>query len=430
MLSPVLTLLILAADPVIGSVAPGTENSRPYCAGTYADDFVALSKSAVELSSREANFTSCLRTLATYECLSYASDGSVRRTKKQATAHGTAFGFRRLGTETLLVTNAHIAEWPVVTDEEHTVSGVPSGCKRISEQLRIVDNEKDTFDGDDISLTKMVSDPVLDVAVVKAKGALPIMPWKVGHSAALRERNVVEVRGFPLGAFKATVQGRVTSAFDHDDFKDWDHDDFVVDAQLSGGNSGSPVLAVNCATGEYELVGIFHADYSRGSSLNVVVHIDQVLGLLTTLKRTVSTRADSAMLSSQGRKRLLEALGEVGHLYAPLGGTPVELRARADGAVLYQMYPRDFPSRGWPVMVIEDLDRSREGGFGQLGRVWIGNARGLKEVTAEALEDDERVTLSKALDVLRRLSLLVANHRRASVRAEASREAAEELLRL
>ena len=50
---------------------------------------------------------------------------------------------------------------------------------------------------------------------------------------ALRERNVVDVRGFPLGAFKATNLGTVISTYDHDDYKEWDHDDFVIDALLT-----------------------------------------------------------------------------------------------------------------------------------------------------------------------------------------------------
>ena len=109
----------------------------------------------------------------------------------------------------------------------------------------------------------------------------------------LHERNVVEVRGFPLGAFAATNVGKVVSAFDHDDEGDWDHDDFVVDALLSTGNSGSPVLAVSCKTGEFELVGVYHAGYTHGSALNVVVGIDQLRDLMTTLKRTPRNHGES-----------------------------------------------------------------------------------------------------------------------------------------
>ena len=102
--------------------------------------------------------------------------------------------------------------WPAVTDEQHAVDGVPAGCKRVSETLALVDDEHDSYAGDDIPLSRLVTDPELDVAVVKARGDLHVIPWKVGHSAGIRERNLVEVRGFPLGAFRATNIGKVISA--------------------------------------------------------------------------------------------------------------------------------------------------------------------------------------------------------------------------
>src|SRR5262249_50297485 len=152
----------------------------------------------------------------------------------------------------------------------------PSGCKRVSDTLKIVDDDKDAFEPDDVPLQRVVSDVQLDVAVLRSHAKLDLMPWKIGKSAALRERNAVEVKGFPLGAFQATNVGKVISAYDHDDYREWEHDDFVIDALLSPGNSGSPVLAVSSTTGELELVGVFHAAYSGGSALNVVIGIDQL----------------------------------------------------------------------------------------------------------------------------------------------------------
>ncbi|GMU62221.1 MAG: hypothetical protein AMXMBFR34_39840 [Myxococcaceae bacterium] len=403
---------------------------RGYCSGTYADAFEALSKAAVARDALpDSQFTYCLRNTATYECLSYAPDGSVRRTKKQATSHGTAFGYRRQGQETLLLTNQHVAEYVAVTDEERPVSGVPAGCKRVSDELRLVENERDSFAGDDILLSRVAGDPSLDVAVVKAKAALNVMPWKVGRSASLKERNVVEVRGFPLGAFRATTQGRVTTVFDRDSFRDWDHDDFVIDAQLSTGNSGSPVLAVSCATGEYELVGIFHADYSRGNSLNVVVHVDEAKELITTLKRPARP-ADEPAFTPQARRRLTEEVQAAGHLFFALGATPGEVHTRPDGAHVYSLFAREFPARGWPVLVLEDLDASAEGGFGRLGRVWFGNARGLKERSVDGLEPQERLAVERSLEGMRRAALLSVSYRKAVVRASSSREGADELARL
>jgi serine protease Do len=310
------------------------------------------------------------------------------------------------------------------------VAGVPSGCKRVSDQLRIVDNEKDSFESDDIPLLRVVSDPALDAAVVKTKSPLNIMPWKLGRSSMLKERNFVEVRGFPLGAFRATVQGRVTSVFDHDDYRDWNHDDFVVDAQLSAGNSGSPVLAVNCESGEYELVGLYHADYSRGNSLNVVVHIDQVRELMTTLKRSPLSRPDDAPLTAHVRRRIAEYATASVHLFLPLGSIPVEVRLRSDGALLYSVFEREFPLHSWPAVVIEDLDNSGEGGFGKFVRVWLGNSRGLKEYRLEDLADADHAIVDRSVETIRRAATLAATHRALTVKAATSRQAADDLSNL
>lgn len=402
----------------------------PYCAATYATDFAALSKSAVEIASRpDTQFTYCLRNVATYECLSYAPDGTIRRARRSATSHGTAFAFRRQGGETYLLTNQHVAEYPPVSDEDHPVPGVPSGCKRVNDQLRLVNNEKDVYEADDVQLTRVATDASLDAAIVKAKTGLSVMPWRVGSSSALRERAVVEVRGFPLGAFNATVEGRVTSTFDHDDYREWDHDDFVVDALLSSGNSGSPVLAINCSTGEYELVGMYHAGYTRGSALNVVIHVDQLREMMTTLKRTTVARSDLLTLDGTSRKRLFEELIDSGRISMPFSTLVAEARPREDGAIVFSLYDRGYPTDPWPAVVFEDAQGATEA-FGTFGRVWLGNARGLREVRLEALDPNDRLALEKSLELLRRLGLVSASRRRAVARSVLSREATEDVARL
>lgn len=427
--------LLLSAPPALdGSdkAAPRPPTRlRPYCSGTYADTFSVLSNAAIELSNKaEGSFAHCLRNVAIYECLSYAPDGSIRRSKRQATSHGTAFAYKRQGADTLLLTNQHVAEYTAVTDDDHQVANIPPGCKRIGDSLKIVDNERDTFEADDTPLTRVVADQALDMSVVRAKVPLAVMPWKVGRSSALRERNVVEVKGFPLGAFRATVQGRVTSVYDHDDFRDWNHDDFIIDAQLSSGNSGSPVLAVNCESGAYELVGVFHADYSRGNSLNVVVHIDEVRELMTTLKRTSPTRSADEPLTLASRHRLIEEAQENGAIYFPFGLVAAAARAREDGALLFTVFPKDFPVKGWPVMVLETLASPEGGGFGQLERIWFGNARGLKERRVQDLDEADRLTAEHSLETMARASLVVVRERALTIRAITSREAAEDLVRV
>src|SRR5262249_1984213 len=151
----------------------------------YVDDFQELSPEAREYEQQQAPYTFCVRTTATYECPVYRLDGSLRHVRKTATAHGTAFAYRQDGGDTLLLTNDHVAEWPPATDDTHPVDGVPLGCRRVADRTRIVDNDVDDYERDDIPLGLVVADPALDMAVLRAHRTLPIMPWKVGRSALL-----------------------------------------------------------------------------------------------------------------------------------------------------------------------------------------------------------------------------------------------------
>jgi S1-C subfamily serine protease len=401
------TLLVLSATAVLGA-APrvwAEASPAPYCSGEYADDLSQLVARAREIERQPYSF--CVRSSAVYECLSYAADGSVRRQKKRSTAHGTAFAYRQQGGDTLLLTNDHVAEWPAVTDEAHRVEGVPSGCKRVSDGLKLVDSESDDYDLDDIGLQRVVTDPQLDAAVLRARAALPILPWKVGKSASLRERNVVEVRGFPLGVFRATNVGKVISAYDHDDYKEWDHDDFVIDALLSAGNSGSPVLAISCKTGELELVGIYHAGYSEGSALNVVVGIDQVREMMYTLKRSAHPHGDVAqiVLDAGTRRQLNEASRAAPAPFFPLGPLTAEVRPRADQALVFQIYPREFPRHTTPLFAFEDLPTATAHGFGETGRIWFGGDAGLRAYRFAELDAETQATVAHLVEALRRDAL-------------------------
>jgi S1-C subfamily serine protease len=400
----------------------------PQCSGDYADDFAALSAKARDLEQKHAPYTYCLRSSATYECPFYGADGTLRPRRKTAVAHGTAFAYRRQGTDTLLLTNEHVSDWPAVTDDEHRADDVPAGCKRVSETLKIVDDESDAFDQDDVKLARVVSDVQLDVAVLKAHASLPVMPWKVGSSSSLKVQNVVHVRGFPLGIFKATNVGKVVSTHDHDEYEDWDHDDFVVDALLSPGNSGSPVLGVSCQTGEFELVGIYHAGYSRGSALNVVVAIDQLRDLMTTLKRQPKAPVDdTGALGAEARAAVEAAIvkqnGQA--FFFPFGSMVASARSRSDGALVFEVLNRDFPLRTHPLLVVEDLPRSAAASE----RIWFGDARGLKLHVLSEIEADVRAPLGRVIEALRRDSYSAANYR-AAVDAVASREASERAARI
>ena len=404
-----LALGILAISVCVSSVSRAGGEPQLYCSGDYADDLSALVPKARELERQPYSF--CVRNTAIYECLSYSVDGTVKRSRKKAVLHGTAFAYRQDGASTLLMTNEHVAEWPAVTDDAHRVDGVPAGCKRVSETLRIVDNEDDAYEADDVALQRVVADPQLDAAVLRAKTRLAVLPWKIGRSAALRERNVVEVRGFPLGAFYATNVGKVISAFQHDDEKDWDHDDFVIDALLSAGNSGSPVLAVSCKTGEFELVGVYHAGYTEGSALNVVVGIDQLRDLMTTLKRTPRPHDQPAVaLDDVARARLARQASGTAEPFFPFGPMAAAVRPRADGALVFEVFARDFPFHVTPLFAFEDL-RADKSAFGSVGRVWFGGPGGVKAYRKPELDADAQAQIAHIVDGLRRDALSFFGYR-------------------
>jgi len=421
---------LVSGKPVPGTarhpLAPPLPNS---CPGEYADNFSALAPKVRRLETQLASYTFCIRTTATYECPSYGVDGDLVHKRTQVVAHGTAFAYRRGGSGTLLLTNQHVADWPVVTDDDHPAEDVPVGCRRVKEELSIVENEADSYERDDIPLARVVADPQMDIAVLTSASKLPVLPWKIGHSARLKDRNIVDVRGFPLGVFKATNVGKVVSSYDHDTYKDWDHDDFVVDALLSPGNSGSPVLAISCKTGEFELVGVYHAGYTRGSALNAVVGIDQLRGLISTLK--LAPRRDSnAQLDVSARARLSAAAQNTLEPFFPLGSLTASLRTRNDGVFFFELFNRSFPMRTFPIAVLEDVPTLNDDEFGALGRIWFGGRQGLKEYDLSDLDVPSRPQLVKLLEGLRRAGLAAFALREADQDANQSRERFERTERL
>src|SRR5215510_7182815 len=116
-------------------IAPRSAASDPQtsCMGDYAEDLSALSQRARTIESTTSSYSYAVRTSATYECVSYGSDGNLKRTRSTAQAYGTAFGYRRDGGDTLLLTNEHVADWPAVTDEDHAVDGISAGCKKVAD---------------------------------------------------------------------------------------------------------------------------------------------------------------------------------------------------------------------------------------------------------------------------------------------------------
>jgi S1-C subfamily serine protease len=381
-----------------GPPARTRPHHRPsrYCLGTYSSDLVTFSPAARRLEEK-TRYTFCIRSTAVYQCMYFGQDGSLQSRRETKVAHGTGFAFRREGGASYLLTNEHVIEWPFVTSKETPVDDVPAGCKRVNETSTIVDDEKDSYDKDDVLLQRVLADPELDVAVLKAPIQVDAIPFAFGQSAALKVGDAVRVRGFPLGAFQAVHSGKVNSTREPDQQGRWNHMDFVIDAQLSSGNSGSPVFAVNCSTGRLELVGIYHAGYIKGQSLNVVVGIDEFRDVMSTLKPR--TRPKEPALTAGDRQRMIKALSRSATMpLLPFGGQTIGIRV-VDGRLLYDVFPKKFPLVEWRVAVLEDLPSET---FGRVGRIWFGNELGLAERAFAALKPAEQSLVTNLVDAIRR----------------------------
>jgi len=384
------------------------------CEGEYADSLQVQSLRTRDLEQGpRSQYSYLVRSTAKYECPFFGPDGKLRRRRVQASELGTAFAYEVSGNETYLLTNEHVAVWPEVTDALHRIDGVSDGCKRVEDKLRIVRDERDDFDPGQVVLTRVAVDPLLDAAILKAGQKLTVMPYKIGKSAGLRQGNAVMVRGFPLGVMQAVSGGKVVNPYDRDQEQGWDHVDFVIDALLSEGNSGSPVFAAACRSRELELVGVYHAGYKGHGALNVVVGIDQ-LGEFMRKKRRIP-RAITAEGSPGApglveRGRIKDALAAGTLPLFDLGGLVVRVEM-SDGVLLYHVYGRQFPLDDRRVIVIEDLPKTAA--FGDLGRMWVLGQTGWREWPPSALGADERDLLQRVGDTIRLQILHSLDYRRA-----------------
>lgn len=398
----------------------------PLCSGDYADALPVEKANAILDAARDP-FVFAIRNTATYEHVYYGHEGKLRRAYLRSTVHGTGFGYRLVNGETQIVTNEHVASQPDVTDDEHPVEAVPPGSKKVREQLKIVRDENDDYEPGHVPLTKMLSDPAADIAVLKAKKPLGIAPWRLGRSASLRAGNLVWVRGFPLGAFAALNTGKVLNPLTVDSERGWNHVDFVVDALLNAGNSGSPVFAVSCRTGEPELVGVYHAGYTDAAALNAVVGIDQLRDELETLK---VPRRDPAGphsdLTAPDRDRLIKQLfAEATHsLTFPFAGRSVVATLVDPHTLRFSVLDDDYPLVTQESMAL--IDRNHNG-FGTLDAVAVRVDGVPREAPTPALDQDVREHFDRLYESLWRQLLGVVDYRARLTKGSGSADAFAEV---
>jgi S1-C subfamily serine protease len=392
------------------------------CNGDYADALPVEKANAI-LDGAKDPFVFAIRNTTTYEHVYYGRDGKLRRAYLRSVVHGTGFAYRIVAGETQIVTNEHVASQPEVTDDDHFVDGIPTGSKKVREQLKIVRDENDDYEPGHVALTKVLSDPQADIAVLKAHRQLGVMPYRIGRSAALRAGNLIQVRGFPLGAFAATNTGKVLNPSMIDSERGWNHADVMVDALLNSGNSGSPVFAISCRTAEPELVGVYHAGYTEAAALNAVVAIDQLRDELDTLKVPKRDPAGlHADITAQDRDRLVRQL-----FAEPTHSITFPYAARAVVATLIDPETLRFAvlDDDYPLVVQESMaliDHSHNG-FGTLDAVAVAVDGVPTEAPAQVLDQDVRDHFDRLYDSLWRQLLGVVDYRTRLAKGRGSADA-------
>jgi serine protease Do len=184
------------------------------------------------------------------------------------------------------------------------------------------------------------------------------------------------------------------------------------------------VLAVSCKTGEFELVGVFHARYSRAAGLNVVIGIDQVQDLMHTLRRTPRPPSEAVQLDGQARATLADHADHSLEPFFPFGPLAASVRTRADGALVFAVLAREFPMQSAPIAVVEDLPPTPDGddAFGRPGRVWLGGTQGLKAWRRGQMDAEAQSAVARVTEALRRDALQAFQWRAAARKPSRSRE--------
>ncbi|HUB06778.1 MAG TPA: serine protease [Myxococcales bacterium] len=429
-------LLALAGHPVPGQAGPAetpaaatSVPARPFIVEAPPPSPLCLSRYSDVLTSEDPrieayeqlpdhNYAYCVRDVATYEHVYYGADGKLRRSYLRSEIHGTGFALRATKEgDTLLVTNQHVADQPDVTDDAHVVDGVPAGSRKVREVVKLVKNQEDDYEPGQILATRVLADQAMDISVLRVHRHLNLMPYPIGDSSQLKVGNALVVRGFPLGAFAASNNGKVISVGQWDSERGWAHEDFVTDALLNQGNSGSPVFAISCKTGQLELVGVYHAGYRDAAALNVVVAIDQLKNELTTLKVPHRNALRTVEVTPADRERLVNLLfAERAHsLLFPYADRTASVELTDPGRLRFAILSDTFPLSDATSLELWD-DRTHDG-FGTLNAIGFRAAGTADTVPASALDPSVRDHFDRLYADMWRQLMSVIDYRAVAARA-------------
>lgn len=233
------------------------------------DSSLALLDQSKQDYQRIKDSVYCIRYTAVYEEMIFDKDGNVKSVFHTMGKHGTGFVYKsevidnskptnsEPVTEYFIVTNHHVATAPFILNE--------GAYRKVSEKIEIVDSATDQKPEDNISLELVVTDEKLDMAVLKTTRKLNVYPYKRGKSSELLSGNIARAEGYPQALIKATTQGIISTATNPNKEVTFEDEDFVIDAAINPGNSGSPVFALR--EGDWEWVGNAHAKLAIGASL-------------------------------------------------------------------------------------------------------------------------------------------------------------------
>jgi 2-alkenal reductase len=239
-------------------------------------------------------------------------------------------------------------------------------------------------DGSRHEATLVGADPLMDLAVIRVKDAVPVAAT-LGDSSALQPGATVIAIGSPLGDFKNTVTVGVVSALNRSVPGSSQEGLIQTDAAINHGNSGGPLVNLHG-----EVVGI-NTLVVRGNGNTP----DQAEGLGFAIpSRTVKTVSDQLIASGKIAYPFLgESYGMIDAEIAAENNLPVQ-----NGALVGQVQPGQPAAKAGVKDgdIITAVDGQKLGSDVSLRGVLIQHKPG-DTVKLEVLRDGKTLTLDVTL---------------------------------